>query len=96
MGVVIEITENKNVKIAKIHQKLTFLIFKTKIIAIVVNIIEFRVADFDTHKTENRIVEVQTDPKNEPIVEKNKSFQIFSQAFSHSKISESKGMVWLA
>jgi hypothetical protein len=65
----------------------------TKIIAIVARIIESRVADFETHRTENNIVEVQTEPKNEPIVEKNKSFQIFSQAFVHSRISESKGIV---
>ena len=40
--------------------------------------------------------EVKTEPKKEPIVEKNNSFQIFSQALSHFKYSDSNGIVWLA
>ncbi|MDR3150511.1 MAG: hypothetical protein LBU14_02605 [Candidatus Peribacteria bacterium] len=89
----IEITQNENTMIAKIVPKLISFNFIPRIIQIVTKIKLSSIADFDTHRLENKIVEVQTEPKNEPMVEKNKSFQIFSQAFSHSKISDNKGIV---
>jgi hypothetical protein len=79
--------------IARIEAKLIFFIFITKIIAIIAKIRELKVAVLDTQIVENKRVEVKIEPKNEPIVEKNRSFQIFSPAFSQVKISESNGIV---
>jgi hypothetical protein len=96
-SLVIKTKEVINTTTVKTIPKVTFLNhFMLKIIAIVIKIIESKVADLLTHMVEKSRVEVKTEPKNEPIVEKNKSFQIFSQAFSHSKISDNRGIVWLA
>ena len=83
--------------IAKIIEKFNFLKFiNDKIIAINESIIEFILADFSTHKYENNTVEVTTDQRKEPIVEKNNNFHIFSQVLSHFNSSDNKGIVWLA
>jgi len=57
------------------------------------NINEFKVADFSTHIFANNTVDVTTDHKNEPIVEKKSNFHIFSQVLSHFNNSESNGIV---
>lgn len=56
-------------------------------------IVEFKTEVLYTQIKGKNKEEVKTEPKNEPIVEKNKSFQIFSQVLFHFKISESRGIV---
>ena len=57
---------------------------------------ELKIEDLNTHIRENNKVDVKTDHKKDQTVEKNKSFHIFSQEFSHSSISDNKGIVWEA
>ena len=81
----------------KIYIKFNFLNhFIDKINANIVNIIELRVAVFSTQIWENRKIDVKIEPINEPIVEKNNNFHIFSQTLSHFNNSDNNGIVWLA
>jgi len=47
----------------------------------------------NTHIKGNKIIDVETEPIKDPIVEKNKSFHIFSQELFHFNNSDNKGIV---